>query len=34
LFNAELGASAGRMVALLVKRGEMSLFLTLKLDGN
>ena len=34
MFNAELGASAGRMVALLVKRGEMNLFLTLKLDGD
>jgi serine protease Do len=34
MFNAELAANAGRMIALLVKRGEMNLFLTLKLDGD
>jgi serine protease Do len=33
-FNAELAANAGRIIALLVKRGEMNLFLTLKLDGD
>jgi serine protease Do len=33
-FNAELVANAGRMVALLVKRGEMNLFLILKLDSD
>lgn len=34
MFHAEFAASAGRMIARLVKRVEMNPFLALKLDGD